>query len=98
MAPTSRTGGARTSAAGSLLAVALLLARPAQSQNWLRTAPRGDALPDDRPPSSFEGRDNNIFPVGVSDALDDRPALLHSNKFYSNFVVSGSFTGKGFRG
>lgn len=88
MAPSSRTAArARTSVTGSLLTVALLLARPAQAA-WRKTAPRGNALPDDRPPASFEGRDNNIFPFGVSDALDDRPALLHSNKFYSNFIVS----------
>lgn len=88
MAPASRIERASTSSARCLLAVALLFARPAQAGSWLRTAPRGNALPDDRPPASFEGRDNNIDPVGVSDALNAEPALLHSNKFYSSFVVS----------
>lgn len=88
MAPTNRIRRASTSFARSLLAAALLFARPGQAGKWLRTAPRGNALPDDKPPASFEGRDNNIHPVGVSDDLDAQPALLQSNKFYSSFMVS----------
>ncbi|CAM9110958.1 unnamed protein product [Scytosiphon promiscuus] len=56
---------------------------------WLRTVPRGNTLPDDGPPSSFDRRENIIYPVGVSSSLDERPALLHTNKFYSNFLLDG---------
>ena len=80
--------------AASLLAVSAFVLKPAQAGVWLRTAPRGDALPDDRPPSSFEGREHFLYPFGVADELyePDKPALLHSNKFYSNMLVSASST------
>ncbi|CAN0065398.1 unnamed protein product, partial [Ectocarpus sp. 6 AP-2014] len=76
------------SIARSLL-VAALLSRAAQAGNWLRTSPRGDALPDGEPPASFDRRENVVFPAGLSSERDVRPALLQTNKFYSNFLIDG---------
>ena len=72
------------------LGIGLLLATnvPMTSASWSLVAPRTESLPTGEPPSSFERRENNIDPVGVSSELDARPALLHTNKFYSNFLVS----------
>lgn len=73
------------------LGTGLLLAAsnaPMTSAAWDKVAPRTESLPHGEPPPSFERRDNNVDPVGVSSELDARPALLHTNKFYSNFVVS----------
>lgn len=82
--------------AGKLgIGLLLLLAAnnvPTTSGTWSKIAPRAGSLPDGEPPSSFERRDNTIDPVGVSSELDARPALLHTNKFYSNFVVSECIT------
>ncbi|CAM9159945.1 unnamed protein product [Ectocarpus fasciculatus] len=71
------------------LLVAALLSRTAQAGNWWRTSPRGDALPDGEPPASFDRRENIVFPAGVSSERDVRPALLQTNKFYSNFLLDG---------
>ncbi|CAB1099554.1 unnamed protein product [Ectocarpus sp. CCAP 1310/34] len=71
------------------LLVAALLSRTAQAGNWLRTSPRGNALPDGEPPASFDRRENVVFPAGVSSERDVRPALLQTNKFYSNFLLNG---------
>ncbi|CAM9212408.1 unnamed protein product, partial [Ectocarpus sp. 12 AP-2014] len=71
------------------LLVAALLSRTAQAGNWLRTSPRGNALPDGEPPASFDRRENVVFPAGVSSERDVRPALLQTNKFYSNFLLDG---------
>ncbi|CAN0304217.1 unnamed protein product [Ascophyllum nodosum] len=56
---------------------------------WQLVAPRAATLPSGEPPSSFARRDNIVSPVGVTDSLSGRPALLQTNKFYSNFVLDG---------
>jgi len=63
-----------------------------QAEDWLQTAPRGDTLPGDRPPASFEDREHFLYPFGVSGDLFEpgKPALLHSNKFYANWLVCGT--------
>lgn len=73
-----------------LVCLASLLHVPpaAEGATWSTVAPRVGTLPNGEPPSSFERRENTVLPVGVSNGLDERPALLHSNKFYSNFLVS----------
>lgn len=55
--------------------------------NWSLVAPRSNTLPNGEPPSSFDRRENIVSPLGVSAGLDARPALLHTNKFYSNLLV-----------
>ncbi len=64
---------------------------PGESEKWDLVAPRSNTLPNGEPPASFARRENTcvISPKGVSSTLDDRPALLHTNKFYSNLLVSG---------
>lgn len=57
------------------------------ASKWRLVAPRTNTLSDEEPPSSFDRRSSTILPIGVSSGLDSRPALLHTNKFYSNFVV-----------
>lgn len=64
------------------------IATSVQAQTWLWVAPTNRALSRSDPPASFDRATHIISPVGVSDSLDDRPALLQTNKFYSNFVVS----------
>ena len=59
-----------------------------ESDKWDLVAPRSNTLPNGEPPASFDRRENIISPLGVSSGLDDRPALLHTNKFYSNLLVS----------
>ena len=55
---------------------------------WSVVSPSTTALSDGEPPASFDRRENIIEPAGVSSALGASPALLQTNKFYSNFVVS----------
>ena len=55
---------------------------------WSVVSPSTTALSDGEPPASFDRRENIIDPVGVSSALAASPALLQTNKFYSNFLVS----------
>lgn len=62
-----------------------------QGANWSLVAPRSNTLPSGEPPSSFDRRENIVSPLGVSSGLNNRPALLHTNKFYSNLLVSGCF-------
>ena len=85
----------RAMAGGSIrnVGLGLLLAVHMASAAWLQVAPRSTSLPSGEPPSSFVRRDHTIDPVGVSDGLNARPALLHTNKFYSNFVVSRGVPG-----
>lgn len=60
----------------------------AQSRpEWTQVIPDATVLSDAAPPSSFERRENNFSPVGVSSSLDSRPAALHTNKFYTDFLV-----------
>ena len=54
---------------------------------WSVVSPSTTALSDGEPPASFDRRENIIEPVGVSSALGASPALLQTNKFYSNYVV-----------
>eukprot|EP00903_Cladosiphon_okamuranus_P008293 g7980.t1 len=58
-----------------------------QGSSWSLVAPRSNTLPNDEPPSSFDRRENIVSPLGVSSGLDSRPALLHTNKFYSNLLL-----------
>eukprot|EP00752_Nemacystus_decipiens_P007462 g6667.t1 len=70
---------------GSLL---LVVSPGVEGSNWSQVAPRSDTLPNGEPPSSFERRENIVSPLGVSSELGDaRPALLHTNKFYSNLLL-----------
>ena len=74
---------------GLLLAVAPIV----EGSSWSLVAPRSNTLPSGEPPASFERRENIVSPLGVSSGLDTRPALLHTNKFYSNLLVSRCFLG-----
>lgn len=68
----------------------LMLAMPSGCRGdtqWSLVAPRSNTLPHGEPPASFERRENVVSPLGVSSGLDARPALLHTNKFYSNLLV-----------
>lgn len=76
----------RMSASGLTL---LAMASGVQAQGtWTTVVPEATALSDGQPPSSFLETENTISPVGVSSALDARPALLQTNKFYAGFLVS----------
>lgn len=68
------------------LALAMFAGVQGQSR-WTLVAPRSNTLPKGEPPASFDRRENIVSPLGVSRALDARPALLHTNKFYSNLLV-----------
>lgn len=58
------------------------------SSRWTLVAPSSTSLPFDEPPSTFNRSANIISPVGAASFLGDaRPALLQTNKFYSNFLV-----------
>lgn len=71
--------------AGALV-LAMFTGTQGQS-SWTLVAPRSNTLPKAAPPASFDRRENIVSPLGVSSALDARPALLHTNKFYSNLLV-----------
>ena len=58
------------------------------ASKWDLVAPESLTLPYGQPPSSFTRQPNTIEPSGVSEGLDVRPSRLHTNKFYSNFLVS----------
>lgn len=64
------------------------IAEVAEEAGWDQVIPSTSALPSVAPPSSFNRTTNTILPVGTSAELSDaRPARLHTNKFYSNFLV-----------
>lgn len=65
----------------------LTLVTSVQAQEWLWVAPTDNSLLRSSPPASFARSENIISPIGVSDSLDVEPALLETNKFYSNFLV-----------
>lgn len=69
-----------------LLAASMIAVR---ASRWDLVAPDAMTLPCGEPPASFNRRANTIVPSGVSESLDARPSRLHTNKFYSNFLVSG---------
>lgn len=74
----------------STMKIALGLAGVTISGVWAAfdtVVPTDDALPTGNPPGFFDRRENIISPLGVSGSLNTEPALLHTNKFYSNFLV-----------
>lgn len=76
-----------------LLATASMTATVSASR-WDLVAPQPLTLPHVEPPSSFIRRANTIDPSGVSEGLEASLSRLHTNKFYSNFVVSESGLGQ----
>lgn len=75
-----------------VLGASILLGVRGQEEEGLElVVPSTTALPSVAPPSSFNRSFNNILPLGTSPELAEAlPNRLHTNKFYSNFLVSDS--------
>lgn len=72
----------------TLVACFVSSANSADEQGFQLVVPSTTALPSIEPPSSLNRSANNILPVGTSEELSEAlPNRLHTNKFYSNFLV-----------